>query len=223
MSGQASEPGFPAASNHDLGCVTEGIVLGHLVSARGIEVDKAKVYVISSLSNPAFVREPYVDTFQELKKRLTSAPILQAPNWEILFQLMCNVSNSMLGVVLGQRVSKQSHVIAYAYRTTDLAQVNYTTKEKELLAIVFALDKFRSYLLGSKIIVSFNHAALEYLLKKPNAKPRLIWWMLFLQEFNVEIRHKKGVENVVADHLSQLEREANLILIQDEFLDKRML
>ncbi|RDX80883.1 Retrovirus-related Pol polyprotein, partial [Mucuna pruriens] len=162
--------------------VIEGIVLGHLVSVRGIK--------------------PYVDAFQELKKRLTSAPILQAPNWELPFQLICNASNSVLGAVLGQRVDKQSHGIAYASRTMDLAQLNYTTTKKKLLAIVFALEKFRSYLLGSKIIVFSDHATFKYLLKKPNTKSRLIRWMLFLQEFDVEIRDKKGVENAIVDHLS---------------------
>ncbi|RDX69641.1 Retrovirus-related Pol polyprotein from transposon 17.6, partial [Mucuna pruriens] len=86
----------------------------------------------------------------------------------------------------------------------DSAQQNYTTTEKELLAIVFALEKFRSYLLGLRIVVFFDHAALRYLLKKPNAKPRLIRWMLLLQEFNIEIRDKKGAENFVADHLSKI-------------------
>ncbi|RDX99945.1 Retrovirus-related Pol polyprotein from transposon 17.6, partial [Mucuna pruriens] len=111
---------------------------------------------------------------------------------------MCDASNSVLGAVLGQR----PHIIAYTSRTIDAAQVNYTTTEKDLLAIVFDLDKFRSYLLGSKIVVFSDHAALKYLLKNPDAKPRLIWWILLLQEFDVEIRDKKGVENVVADHLS---------------------
>ncbi|RDX90052.1 Retrovirus-related Pol polyprotein from transposon 17.6, partial [Mucuna pruriens] len=77
----------------------------------------------------------------------------------------------------------------------DPAQLNYTTTKKELLAIVFALDKFCSYLLGSKIIVFSNHAALRFLLKKPDVKLRLIRWMLLLQEFNIEIKDKKGVEN----------------------------
>ncbi|RDX98272.1 Retrovirus-related Pol polyprotein from transposon 17.6, partial [Mucuna pruriens] len=95
----------------------------------------------------------------------------------------------------------------------DATQVNYTTTKKELLAIVFALDKFRSYLLGSKIVVFSNHTTLKYLLKKPDAKMRLIWWMLLLQELNVEIRDKKGAENVVADHLSQLQREVEPIPI----------
>ncbi|RDX73438.1 Retrovirus-related Pol polyprotein from transposon 17.6, partial [Mucuna pruriens] len=92
--------------------------------------------------------------------------------------------------------------------TMDPAQHNYTTTEKELLAIVFALDKLRSYLLDSRIVVFSDHAALRYLLKKPNAKPRLIRWMLLLQEFNIEVRDKKGAENFVADHLSKIERES---------------
>ncbi|RDX73226.1 Tf2-6, partial [Mucuna pruriens] len=84
----------------------------------------------------------------------------------------------------------------------DSAQLNYTTTKKEILAIVFALDKFCSYLLGFKIIIFSNHA-------KPNAKPRLIQWMLLLQEFNIEVRDKKGAEKSVANHLSQIERESD--------------
>ncbi|RDY07877.1 Retrovirus-related Pol polyprotein from transposon 17.6, partial [Mucuna pruriens] len=190
--------------------VTKGIVLGHLVSNRGIEVDKKKVDIIGSLSNPTFVREPCVDAFQELKKRPTSVAILQASNWEYPFKLMCDASNSMLGVVLGQRVSKQPHI-------------NYTITEKELLAIVFALEKFRSYLLGSKIIVISHHKALKFLLKKPKAKPRLIRWMLLLQKFDVDIKDKKGVENVVVDHLNHLERKVDSLPIQNEFLDEQIL
>ncbi|RDX64782.1 Retrovirus-related Pol polyprotein, partial [Mucuna pruriens] len=244
--------------------VTEGIVLGHLVSNRGIEVDKAKIDVITSLPSPTSIREvrsflghadfyrrfikdysklalplstllqkdvefnfdqPCIEAFQELKSRLTSAPILQAPNWDLPFELMCDASNSALGAVLGQRagVGQPTHVIAYASRTMDPAQQNYTTIEKELLAIVFSLDKFRSYLLGSKIVVFSDHAALRYLLKKPDAKPRLIWWMLLLQEFNLEIRDKKGAENSVADHLSRIERESEQLPIRDEFPDEQLL
>ncbi|RDX85012.1 Retrovirus-related Pol polyprotein, partial [Mucuna pruriens] len=199
--------------------VIEGIVLGHLVSSRGIEVDKSKVAIITSLLNPTSVLEdvdfnfdqPCIEAFQELKSYLTSTPILQAPNWEYPFELMCDTSNSALGAILGQRVEagKQSYMIAYASRTMDSTQLNYTTTEKELLTIVVALDKFRSYLLGSKIIIFSNHAALRFLWKKLNVMPRLIWWMFFLQEFDIEIRDKKGVENSVADHLSRIERESD--------------
>jgi hypothetical protein len=71
---------------------------------------------------------------------------------------------------------------------------------------VFAFEKFRSYILNSKVIVYTDHATIKYLLAKKEAKPRLIRWILLLQEFDVEIRDKKGVENVVTDHLSRMNR-----------------
>ena len=81
-------------------------------------------------------------------------------------------------------------------------QLNYATTEKELLAVVVVMAKFRSYLVGAKVIVYTDHAALKYLLTKKDAKPRLIRWIMLLQEFDLEIRDKKGADNCVADHLS---------------------
>ncbi|RDX88699.1 Tf2-11, partial [Mucuna pruriens] len=101
--------------------------------------------------------------------------------------------------------------------------MNYTTTEKELLAIVFALDKFRAFLLGSKVIVFFYHAALKYLVKKQDAKLRLIRWMLLLQEFNLEIRDRKGVDNMVVDHLSHINEKVDQVPIRDDFSNEKIL
>ena len=100
------------------------------------------------------------------------------------------------------RIDKKPTAICYASKMLADAQLNYTTTEKELLAVVFALEKFRLYILGRKIIVYTDHAALKYLLSKKEAKPRLIRWVLLLQEFDLEIKDKKRSENSVADHLS---------------------
>ena len=120
---------------------------------------------------------------------------------------MCDASDYALSAVLGQTKDKTHHAIAYSSKTLIGALVNYATTEKELLAVIFAIDKFRSYLVGAKVIVYTDHAALKYLLTKKDAKPRLIRWILLLKEFDLEIKDKNGVENYVADHLSRMQFE----------------
>ena len=93
---------------------------------------------------------------------------------------MCDASDYVVGTVLGQRVDKKPNVIQYACKTLDSAQRNYATTEKEFLAVVFACDKSRSYIIDSKVIVHTDHATIKYLMEKKDAKPRLIRWVLLL-------------------------------------------
>ncbi|XP_071902547.1 uncharacterized protein [Coffea arabica] len=220
-----------------------GIIFAISDNPWGIEVDRAKIDIISALRYPASVREvrsflgyagfyrrfikdfskigaplfqllqkdvafEFDDkcerAFDKLKELLTSPPIIQPPDWGLPFEIMCDASDHAVGAVLGQRVGKAAHVIYYVSRALNGAQLNYSTTEKELLAVIFALEKFRSYLLGAKVIVFSDHAALRYLMTKKDAKPRLIRWILLLHEFDLEIRDKKGSENLVADHLSRI-------------------
>ncbi|WKA06624.1 hypothetical protein VitviT2T_024517 [Vitis vinifera] len=238
--------------------VQQGIVLGHIISEKGIEVDKAKVELIVKLPFPTtakgvrqflghvgfyrrFIKDfsklskPLYEllvkdakfvwdercqrSFEQLKQFLTTAPIVKAPNWQLPFEVMCDASDFAIRVVHGQREDGKPYVIYYASKTLNEVQKNYTTTEKELLVIVFALYKFRAYLVGSFIMVFTDHSALKYLLTKQDAKARLIRWILLLQEFNLQIRDKKGVENVVADHLSRLviAHNSHVLPINDDF------
>ncbi|GKA61921.1 reverse transcriptase domain-containing protein [Tanacetum coccineum] len=224
--------------------VKEGIVLGHKISRKGIEVDKAKVDVISKLPHPTTVKgirsflghagfyrrfikdfskisrpmthllekntpfifsEDCILAFQTLKKKLTEAPILIAPNWDQPFEIMCDASDYAIGAVLGQRIEKHFRPIHYASKTMTEAESNYTTTEKEMLAVVYAFEKFRSYLIMNKSVVYTDHSALKYLFNKKDAKARLLRWVLLLQEFDFKVIDTKGAENYAADHLSRLE------------------
>ncbi|GJT40325.1 reverse transcriptase domain-containing protein [Tanacetum coccineum] len=127
------------------------------------------------------------NAFKLLKEKLTCAPVIVSPNWNLPFELMCDASDFAVGSIL--------------------AQQNYTITEKELMAIVFAFDKFRSYLVLSKTIVHTDHSTLRHLFKKQDAKPCLIRWILLSQEIDIEIKDRKGTKNVAADHLSRIEND----------------
>ncbi|CAH9083337.1 unnamed protein product [Cuscuta epithymum] len=246
--------------------VREGIVLGHKVSEKGIEVDKAKVEAIEKLPYPTTVKAicsflghagfyrrfiqdfskiarpltnllgkdvPFdfshdcVVAFDTLKRKLTEAPILATPDWSLPFEIMCDASDQVVGAILGQTKDKHFRPIYYASKTLAGPQLNYTTTEKEFLAIVFALEKFRPYIILSKVFVFTDHAALRYLLQKNDARPRLLRWILLLQEFYVEIKDRKGTANQAADHLSRLETEVvetfKKFELEETFPDERLL
>ena len=131
---------------------------------------------------------------------------------------MCYASDYAVGAVLGQRIDKKLNVIHYASKTLDSAQKNYATTEKEFLAIVFACDKFRQYIVDSKVTIHTDHVAIKYLMEKKYANPRLIRWVLLLQEFDLHIVDRKGAENPVADNLSRMENIAHdPIHVNDNF------
>jgi hypothetical protein len=156
---------------------------------------------------------------------LTSAPVIQPPDWSLPFEIMCDASDYAVDVVLGQIKNKKPYVIYYASKTLNSAQMNYTTTKKELLAVVFACEKFRSYLVGSPVVVFSDHTALKYLFSKKDSKARLVRWILFLQEFDITIKDKKGTANVVANHLSRLTTysRSDITPIDDYFPDESLL
>ncbi|GJU26169.1 reverse transcriptase domain-containing protein [Tanacetum coccineum] len=154
---------------------------------------------------PFVFSQDCINAFETLKKKLTEAPILVVPDWNLPFELMCDASDYAIGAVLGQRKTKHFQPIHYASKTMTEAQIHYTTTEKEMLAVVYAFEKFWPYLVLSKSIVYTDYSALKYLMNKQDAKPRLLRWVLLLQEFDIIIRDKKGSENLAADHLSRIE------------------
>lgn len=121
-----------------------------------------------------FLDRDCMEAFQKLKKNLIIAPIMHPPNWMLSFELMCNANDYDVGAVLGQCKDKKLHTIYYASRTLDEAQINYATTKKELLSIVFTFDKYRSYLVNSKMTIYTDYVAIRYLMSKKDVKPRLI-------------------------------------------------
>ena len=186
-------------------------------------------HIAKSLSNLLVQGTPFefdaqcMRAFSVLKDKLVSTPIVVAPDWDFPFELMCDASDYAIGEVLGKKRERIFQVIYYASRTLNDAQLNYDTTEKELLAIVFAFDKFRPYLIGNKVLVHTDHSTIKYVMTKKDAKPRLIQCILLLQEFDLESKEKKGSKNLVEYHLSRLERARDEVHVNDDFVDEQLL
>nr|GEU58382.1 DNA-directed DNA polymerase [Tanacetum cinerariifolium] len=216
--------------------VKEGIVLGHKISKNGIEVEKAKIDVITKLPHPTTIKgiRSFLDhagfyrcfrkdfskiarpmthllekdtsflfsiecvkAFQTLKRKLTEAPILIAPDWDLPFELMCDASDFAIDAVLGQRQEKHFRPIHHASKTMTDEESNYTTTEKEMLAVVYAIEKFWSYLIMNKSIVYTDHSAIKYLFAKKDSKARLLR-TYFCNDHFAKVMLKFGVTHRLA-------------------------
>eukprot|EP01018_Ginkgo_biloba_P023498 Gb_02517 [translate_table: standard] len=179
---------------------TEMEYLGHIVSANGVKTDPAKITTLNKLlKKEAFCWNPQVeDCFERVKKIMTSTPILATPNFSKPFILECDASGLGMGPVLMQ----EGGPIAFESRILKGKEVTRSTYDKEMLAIIHALTKWRQYLLGSKFIVKTDHNSLQYILKQKELSPEQQKWVSKIQAYEFEVVYKKGKLNVATDALS---------------------
>lgn len=145
------------------------------------------------------------NTFQQIKNKFIKSVILRHPNWNQAFYINTDASDINVAAILYQYNEKgEEKVVCFASRALISAEKGYTTTEKELLAVVFACKKFRSYIIGHfKVIVRSDHRSLSFLKTCRLTHGRLLRWSLVLQEYNLEIEYVKGKENIPADILSR--------------------
>jgi hypothetical protein len=241
--------------------LTEGIVLGHHLSAEGIKVDPAKIEVIVNLSSPKTQKDVrsflghagyyrrFIEkftkiaspmfkllskdeefcwddncqsAFEDLKEKLSMAPILRGPNWSLPFHISTDALDTALGGVLGKKENQHNYAIYFTSKNLTPLELNYTVTEKEFLAVVHSINKFRHYITGYEVFVHTDHSAIRFLMKKTVTTGRITRWLLLLQEFNITIVDRPGKENVVADFLSRIPQDSTDIPVNDNFPDENL-
>ena len=159
--------------------------------------------------------------FEELKRRLTEAPVLMAPRWGEVWYVSIDTSGFCIGVVLAQHDDdSKEHPVYFASRQLNDAENKYTTTEREALGMVFTCKKFRYYLLGYKSVFQTDHNPLKHLANKADISGKLARWMLLLQEFDIEVKVKPGKAHQNADYLSRIKDEPGFELVGDTFPDE---
>lgn len=141
--------------------------------------------------------------FQEIKKMLTSTPILASADFNEQFCIICDASDTGVGGVLFQENDGLEHPIAYFSKTLNRCQRKYSTTEKELLAVIYSIEKFRGYVEGTHFKIITDHSSLIWINSMKNPSPRVARWIMKLNQHKFTIVHRKGTSNNVADALSR--------------------
>lgn len=172
--------------------------------------ENAQIKANQSRRVPIELDEKALQAFDDLKNLLTSAEVLAFPDFKKAFNLTTDASDYAIGAVLSQDISGQDKPIAYISRSLNKTEESYATNEKEMLAIVWALDNLRSYVYGAKKIrIHTDHQPLTYTMGNRNFNAKLKRWKARIEEYNYELIYKPGKSNLVADALSRLKTQVN--------------
>lgn len=160
--------------------------------------------------------------FLLLEERLVTSSVLASPDFSQVFTLSCNVSDVGIGTVLSQNVDGSEKVVAYASRTLSSSERKYSVIERELLVIVFGVNKYRGYLEGTHFNIVTDHSSLQWLSKLKSPSPRIAGYNAILSQCQYTIKYRKGSLNVIPDALSRIpqDTEIGLVEISDESLDE---
>ena len=203
-------------------------LLGHVGWYRELIPDFAKIAVpITQLlkKDCKFVwTEDCQRAFEELRVKLSTYPVLRPPDWGKPFHVFCDASNVAVGSALCQATGKKEkdQPVAYASKQLTPAERNYSTTERECLAMVFSVKKFRHYLICNPVVFFVDHMAIKYLVNKAEPSSRLARWVLLLEEFDYTVEYKPGKMHLQADHLSRLSEEMGTSPLDDKFIDENL-
>ena len=153
---------------------------------------------------------------------MSTTPVLKGPNRSLPFHIFTDASDTAVGASLGQKEESCHYAIYFISKNLTPAELNYTVTEKEALAIIHAVNKFRHYITGYKVFVHTDHSAIRHLMNKPVTSGRVTRWLLLLQEFNVTVLDRPGMENEVADFLSRLQNQGEVVPVEDSFPDENL-